>query len=66
MASAALGRGRCASVLDAVGGLQYLVPGREFFLSDLAANVVGILVGLVIMALWHRQQAVQELDDRVL
>ena len=46
-------------------GLQFLVPGREFYLSDLAANVVGILAGLAIVALWRRQQAVPELDDKV-
>ena len=44
-------------------GLQYFVPGREFYLSDLAANVVGILAGLAIVALWRRQQAVRELND---
>ena len=47
-------------------GLQNFVPGREFFLSDLAANVVGILAGLAILALWHRLKAVREPDDRVL
>ncbi len=35
-------------------GLQYFVPGREVQLSDLAANVFGILAGLVIVALWRR------------
>ena len=35
-------------------GLQYFVPGRLVQPSDLAANVVGILAGLVIVALWRR------------
>ena len=47
-------------------GLQYYVPQREFFLSDLAANVAGILVGLMIVAFWRSQQAGRKLDDRVL
>ena len=46
--------------------LQYLVPGREVHLSDLAANVVGILAGLAIMAIWRRQRPVPELEDNVL
>ncbi len=46
-------------------GLQYFVPGREVHLSDLAANVVGILAGLAIVALWRGQQAVREPDDKV-
>ena len=46
-------------------GLQYFVPGREFYLSDLAASAIGILAGLVIVALCRRQQAVPELDDKV-
>ena len=47
-------------------GLQYFVPGRQFFLSDLAANMVGILAGLAIVAIWHRQQGGRELDDKIL
>ncbi len=47
-------------------GLQYFVPGREVHLSDLAANVVGILAGLAVVALWRRQQPVPELEDKVL
>ncbi len=47
-------------------GLQFFVPGREVHLSDLAANAVGILAGLVIVALWHRQQAVRESGDKAL
>ncbi len=46
-------------------GLQYFVPGREFYLSDLAANMVGILAGLAIAALWRRQYAVREPNDKV-
>ena len=47
-------------------GLQYFVPAREVHLSDLAANVVGILAGLAIVALWHRHSsAVREPDDKV-
>ena len=46
-------------------GFQYFVPGREVHLSDLAVNVVGILAGLVIVALWRSQQTVQELDDNI-
>jgi len=42
--------------------LQYFVPGREFFLSDLAANLLGILASLAIVALWRRQQAVPKLE----
>ena len=41
---------------------QYFAPGREVHLSDLAANVAGILAGLVIVALWRRQQPVPELE----
>ncbi len=48
------------------GLLYHRVPGREVHLSDLAANVVGILAGLAIVALWRSQQAVRELDDKVL
>ena len=47
-------------------GLQYFAPGREVHLSDLAANVIGILAGLAIVALWRRQQPVLELEDKVL
>ena len=47
-------------------GLQYFLPGREANLSDLAANVVGILAGLVIVALWRRRQPEPELEDKVL
>ncbi len=47
-------------------GLQYFVPGRQVDPLDLAANVAGILAGLAIVALWRRQQAVRELDDKVL
>ena len=47
-------------------GLQYFVPGREFHLSDLAANVVGILAGLAIVALWRSRQGVREPDGKVL
>ena len=36
-------------------GLQYFVPGREAQLSDLAANAVGALAGLAIMALWRKR-----------
>ena len=46
-----------------VEGLQYFVPGREVHLSDLAANVVGILTGLVIVALWRCRQAVREISN---
>ena len=45
-------------------GTQIFVPGREFFLSDLAANVVGILAGLVILAPLRRQQRVPVLEDK--
>ena len=44
-------------------GLQYFVPGREFNLSDLAANAIGVLLGLAIVVLWRRQQGVPELED---
>ncbi len=44
-------------------GFQYFVPGREVHLSDVAANVVGILAGLAIVALWCSQQGVLESDD---
>ena len=37
-------------------GLQQFVPGREFFLSDLAANLAGTLVGLAAMTLWRFQK----------
>ena len=47
-------------------GLQYFVPGREVHLSDLAANVVGILAGLAIVVLWRSQQAGRKLDNKVL
>ncbi len=47
-------------------GLQYFVPGREFFLSDLAANVAGILAGLAIVALWRSRQGGRELEDTAL
>ena len=47
-------------------GLQYFVPGREVHLSDLAANVVGIFAGLVIVALWRRQQPAPKLEDKIL
>ena len=47
-------------------GLQYFVPGRLVQSTDLAANVVGILAGLVIVALWRRQQPGPELEDKVL
>ena len=47
-------------------GFQYFVPGREVHLSDLAANVFGILAGLVIVVLWRSQQRVPELADKVL
>ena len=36
-----------------VEGFQFFVPGREFYLSDLAANSVGIFWGMTIMALWR-------------
>ena len=36
-------------------GLQYLVPGRVVSATDLAANTLGILVGLGIVTLWRRQ-----------
>ncbi len=45
-------------------GLQYFVPGREFHLSDLAANVVGIFAGLTILALWRSQRGVPRPDDK--
>ena len=45
--------------------LQYLVPGREVHLSDLARSLLGILAGLAIMALRRGQQPVSELDDQV-
>ncbi len=38
-------------------GLQYFVPGREVHFSDLAANVVGILAGLAVVALWRFQKS---------
>ena len=47
-------------------GLQYFVPMREFFLSDLAANLVGVIVGLAIVAFLRRQQAVPIADDKLL
>jgi len=47
-------------------GLQYFVPEREVHLSDLAANVVGILAGLAIVVLWRSQQAGRKLDNKVL
>ena len=47
-------------------GLQYLLPGREFHLSDLAANALGVLVGLAIMAIWRSKQGVRELEDKSL
>ncbi len=37
-----------------VEGLQYFVPGREVHLSDLAANALGILAGLAIVAVWRK------------
>ena len=40
-------------------GLQYFVPGREFHLSDLAANAIGVFAGLAIMALWRSLQGVR-------
>ena len=46
--------------LTLLEGLQYFVPGREFYFSDLTANVVGVLAGLVIVVLWHRQQGIRE------
>ena len=39
-------------------GLQHFVPGREFHLSDMAANVIGIVAGLAIVVLC-RQQSIQ-------
>ena len=52
-----------ATLLEA---LQYFVPGRDIFFSDLAANLVGILSGMAIVALWRRRQVVREPDDKVL
>ncbi len=52
-----------ATLLEA---LQYFVPGREVYLSDLAANLVGILAGLAIVALWRRRQVVREPEGKVL
>ena len=48
-----------------VEGLQYFVPGREFYLSDLAANSLGVFADLAIVALWRSQQRVREPDDKV-
>jgi hypothetical protein len=50
----------------ALEGLQYFVPEREVYLSDLAANVVGILAGMAVVALWRGQKAGRELDNKVL
>ncbi len=47
-------------------GFQFFVSGREAQLSDLTANVVGVLAGLVIVAFWRSQLAVPELEDKVL
>ena len=47
-------------------GFQYFVPEREVHISDLAANVVGILAGLAIVVLWRSQQAGRKLDNKVL
>ena len=47
-------------------GLQYFVPEREVHLSDLTANVVGLLAGLAIVVLWRSQQAGRKLDNKVL
>ena len=46
-------------------GFQYFVPGREVYLSDLAANMVGILAGMAIVALWRSQLDAPEPDDKV-
>jgi len=46
-------------------GLQYFVPGRQFFLSDLAANVGGILADLAIVALCRSRPLLPEPDDKV-
>ena len=45
--------------------LQYVVPGREVHISDLAANAIGVLAGLAIVAFWRSKQGVPELDDKV-
>lgn len=50
----------------ALEGLQYFVPEREVYLSDLAANVAGILAGMAVVALWRSQQAGRELEKKVL
>jgi len=50
----------------ALEGFQYFGPEREVHLSDLTANVVGILAGLVIVVRWRNQQAERKLDNRVL
>ena len=47
-----------------LAGLQEIVPGRESHLSDLAANALGILAGLAIVALWRSQQGVPEPNDK--
>ena len=47
-------------------GLQYFVPARHVDSSDMAANALGILAGLAIVALWRSQQAGRELDHKVL
>ena len=48
-----------------VEGLQYFVPERQVYLSDLAANVVVVFAGLAIIALWRCQQDVHKPDDKV-
>jgi VanZ family protein len=42
--------------------VQYVLPYREYNVSDLAANVIGIFVGIVIIALYRKTKRLS--DDK--